>query len=166
MHLRLLAVLLVLSFGVRRAAAAASPRRRRQPGTRSGAAARLIRRRPRPWQARSVWKARPGQRADPHERRSGVRAANKANADTGDVRQRGGRLGNVFVYVQSGLTGTFPAPTTPVRVRSAGCRYHPHVFGVQVGQPIEIVNSDATLHNIHAMPKTNAEFNTASRSRA
>ena len=37
----------------------------------------------------------------------------------------------------------------------------PHVFGVQVGQPIEIVNSDATLHNIHATPKTNTEFNTA-----
>ena len=41
------------------------------------------------------------------------------------------------------------------------CHYLPHVFGVQVGQPIEIVNSDATLHNIHATPKTNSEFNTA-----
>ena len=41
------------------------------------------------------------------------------------------------------------------------CHYHPHVFGVQVGQPIEVLNSDATLHNIHATPKTNAEFNTA-----
>ena len=67
----------------------------------------------------------------------------------------------MFVYVQSGLTGTFPAPTTPFVFDQQACRYHPHVFGVQVGQPIEIVNSDATLHNIHAMPKTNAEFNTA-----
>ena len=67
----------------------------------------------------------------------------------------------MFVYVQSGLTGTFPAPTTPVVFDQQACRYHPHVFGVQVGQPIEIVNSDATLHNIHATPKTNAEFNTA-----
>ena len=36
-----------------------------------------------------------------------------------------------------------------------GCRYHPHVFGIRVGQPLEIVNSDPTLHNIHALPKSN-----------
>jgi hypothetical protein len=33
------------------------------------------------------------------------------------------------------------------------------VFGIMVNQPLEIVNSDPTLHNIHAMPKGNAEFN-------
>jgi plastocyanin len=73
----------------------------------------------------------------------------------------GGGLGNVFVYVQSGLNGSFPAPSTAVVFDQKGCRYIPHVFGVQVGQPIEIVNSDPTLHNIHATPKTNDEFNTA-----
>ncbi len=73
----------------------------------------------------------------------------------------GGSLGNVFVYVQSGLSGSFPAPTAAVVLDQKGCRYVPHVFGVQVGQPIEIVNNDPTLHNIHAMPKTNSEFNTA-----
>jgi plastocyanin len=72
-----------------------------------------------------------------------------------------GGLGNVFVYVQSGLSGSFPAPTTAFVFDQQGCHYTPHVFGVQVGQPIEIVNSDSTLHNIHALPKTNAEFNTA-----
>ena len=73
----------------------------------------------------------------------------------------GGGLGNVFVYVQSGLSGSYPAPTQAVVLDQQGCRYVPHVFGVQVGQPIEIVNSDSTLHNIHATPKTNQEFNTA-----
>jgi plastocyanin len=74
----------------------------------------------------------------------------------------GGSLGNVFVYVQDGLGGrTFQAPTTPIVIDQKGCRYVPHVLGVMVGQPIEILNSDPTLHNIHATPKANQEFNTA-----
>lgn len=89
-------------------------------------------------------------------------AANKGKTTTQETFVgEGGALGNVFVYVQSGLNGTFTAPSTPLVFDQQSCRYHPHVFGVQVGQPIEVVNSDATLHNIHAMPKTNAEFNTA-----
>jgi galactose mutarotase-like enzyme len=30
---------------------------------------------------------------------------------------------------------------------------------MRVGQPLEIINSDPTLHNIHALPKNNQEFN-------
>ena len=40
-----------------------------------------------------------------------------------------------------------------------GCRYRPHVFGIRVGQTLTIRNSDATLHNIHATPAANPEFN-------
>ena len=69
-------------------------------------------------------------------------------------------LQNVFVYVKDGLGDrTFSAPKTPVVLDQKGCKYTPHVFGAQVGQPVRIVNSDPTLHNVHAMPKTNAEFN-------
>ena len=72
----------------------------------------------------------------------------------------GKSLGNVFVYVKDGL-GNYvgQAPTTPVTIDQKDCRYHPHVFGIQVGQPLEIVNSDPTLHNIHAVAKSNREFN-------
>jgi plastocyanin len=71
-----------------------------------------------------------------------------------------GSLQNVFVYVKDGLGDLkFPVPTTPVVLDQKGCQYRPHVFGVQAGQPIEILNSDATLHNIHAWPQVNQEFN-------
>jgi plastocyanin len=69
-------------------------------------------------------------------------------------------LQNVFVYVKDGLGDrTFQAPKRPVVLDQKGCKYSPHIFGAQVGQPVTIVNSDPTLHNVHAMPKSNAEFN-------
>lgn len=72
----------------------------------------------------------------------------------------GNGLKNVFVYVKDGLGArTYATPTTPVVLDQKGCRYVPHVFGVQAGQTVEISNSDATLHNVHAVPKTNREFN-------
>jgi plastocyanin len=73
----------------------------------------------------------------------------------------GGKLGNVFVRVKSGLPAgaTYPAPTTPVVVDQDGCLYKPRVFGVMVGQPIEIKNSDPVLHNIKAVPTANRGFN-------
>ena len=62
-------------------------------------------------------------------------------------------LDNVFVYVKDGLGNYFfDAPTEPVDARPEGLPLHPHVFGIRVGQPLEIVNSDPTLHNIHALP--------------
>jgi plastocyanin len=65
----------------------------------------------------------------------------------------------VLVYVKEGVTGSYPAPTTPVTLDQHGCQYRPHIFGIQVGQPLRILNSDGTLHNIHALPKKNTEFN-------
>ncbi|MBI4886231.1 MAG: carboxypeptidase regulatory-like domain-containing protein [Acidobacteria bacterium] len=73
----------------------------------------------------------------------------------------GGAVQNVFVYVKDGLgTLRFPVPSTAVVLDQKGCRYAPHVLGAQVGQPVEIVNSDPTLHNVHAVPASNQEFNT------
>jgi plastocyanin len=163
MHLRLLAVLLVLSFGVAACgggqpapAPTATPEPAAAPATVDPATAATV-------SGKIALEGTPPpnaairMNADP-----ACVAANKGQSPTqetftGDA----GSLGNVFVYVQSGLSGSFPAPTTAVVLDQHACRYVPHVFGVQVGQPIEILNSDPTLHNVHATPKTNQEFNTA-----
>src|ERR1700752_3888883 len=71
-----------------------------------------------------------------------------------------GGLENVFVYVKDGLGDYyFETPTTAVTLDQKGCHYTPHVFGVRAGQPVEIVNSDPTLHNVNAMAKVNQSFN-------
>jgi plastocyanin len=71
-----------------------------------------------------------------------------------------GKLANVFVWVKDGLGNyIYDTPTSPATIDQKNCRYHPHVFGMRVGQPLEIINSDPTLHNIHALPKSNQEFN-------
>lgn len=67
-----------------------------------------------------------------------------------------------FVYVKKGLEGKkFPTATDKKTIDQKGCMYTPHMFGVMVNQPIEITNSDATLHNIHALPKNSKQFNIA-----
>lgn len=72
-----------------------------------------------------------------------------------------GRLANVFVYVKSGLPAgaTYAAPEAPAKLDQNGCLYHPRVFGVMVGQKLEIDNSDPLLHNIKAVPAHNRGFN-------
>lgn len=71
-----------------------------------------------------------------------------------------GHLANVFVYVKSGLPGgKFSAPAKAHLLDQKGCQYAPHVSGLMVGQELVIRNSDTTLHNVHAIPTANREFN-------
>lgn len=68
----------------------------------------------------------------------------------------------VFVYVKQGLEGKkFDTPKMKQTIDQRGCMYTPHIFGMMVNQPLEIINSDPTLHNIHALPKSNPQFNIA-----
>jgi hypothetical protein len=76
-------------------------------------------------------------------------------------------LANVFVYISKGLEGKkFTPPTEAVKLDQVGCNYNPYVFGVMVGQPVAIKNSDPLMHNIHALPNVagNSEFNFAEMS--
>jgi Carboxypeptidase regulatory-like domain len=90
-----------------------------------------------------------------------------AKAHPGDVAKQDIEIGpdkgimDVFVYVKSGINGTYPPPATAATIDQKGCRYTPHVFGVVAGQSIDILNSDPTLHNIHSLPEKNEPFNLA-----
>ena len=69
-------------------------------------------------------------------------------------------LSGTFVHVKEGLgDAEYDAPSDSVKLDQLGCRYEPRVVGVQVGQPIEIMNSDATLHNVNAQTKNSKGFN-------
>ena len=72
-----------------------------------------------------------------------------------------GTLADVFVYVKSGLPASYtaPAPAGPVTLDQDGCRYHPHVLGIMVGQTLAIKNADGILHNIKAKAVKNRPFN-------
>jgi hypothetical protein len=72
-----------------------------------------------------------------------------------------GGLKNVFIHVKAGLDPAygFDTPTEPVILDQKGCIYTPRIVGVRVGQPLEVRNSDPTMHNVHAMPLKNQEFN-------
>jgi plastocyanin len=72
----------------------------------------------------------------------------------------GNALANVIVYVKSGLEDySFPQATEAVVLDQHGCMYTPRVLSVMVNQPIEILNSDDTTHNIHPTPRFNREWN-------
>jgi hypothetical protein len=71
-----------------------------------------------------------------------------------------GELADVIVYVKSGLDGyAFNTPKEPVELDQKGCLYTPHVSAVMVNQPIDIMNSDPTTHNVHPVPANNREWN-------
>jgi plastocyanin len=74
------------------------------------------------------------------------------------VRSADGGLSNALVDLQ----GTFPATTAsrdPVTLDQRGCLYAPRVLGIQVGQTLQITNSDALLHNVHSLSTRGNTFN-------
>ena len=73
-----------------------------------------------------------------------------------------GRLANVVVYVANGSLldlYSWKPPDSAAVLAHTGCRFQPHVLGVQVGQTLSIVNTDNTHHNTHLRPTVNVQWN-------
>jgi plastocyanin len=69
-----------------------------------------------------------------------------------------GSLANVFVSLQGSFPST-PVPSQPVTIDQRGCMYVPRVAGAQVGQTIQVRNSDELLHNVHSTSSHGNSFN-------
>jgi len=94
--------------------------------------------------------------ADPYCARANPEGAERVAAVVGSD----GELAEVLVYLKSGLPAMrFDTPPKPAVLDQVRCRYEPRVLAVQVNQPIEIRNDDATLHNVHATASGADGFN-------
>jgi plastocyanin len=74
----------------------------------------------------------------------------------------GGGVKNVLVRILDARDAPpMPAPTPNLSIDQNGCRFVPRVRIVPAGAPVDIVNSDGILHNIHTWSKDNPSFNRA-----
>jgi plastocyanin len=72
-----------------------------------------------------------------------------------------GGIKNVLVRLTKGVTGSYPAPSTPATIDQTECMFQPRMQGIMAGQPLTIRNSDQTLHNVHTYKGASTIFNQA-----
>lgn len=80
------------------------------------------------------------------------------------VTSPGGGLGNVFVWIKSGVSShTSPAAKDPVHMEIRGAQFEPYVVAVRTNHPVRFSSQDPSLENIHGTPHApgNREFNFA-----
>lgn len=79
------------------------------------------------------------------------------------VMVKDGKLQNVLVRVKGTVAGAPAAgpSSPPVVVDQLKCSYTPRVMGAEAGQPIQVRNSDQTMHNVRAVAGTKPIFNMA-----
>jgi plastocyanin len=73
-------------------------------------------------------------------------------------------IANVVVAIKGVKPSAPPAPVANATIDQVGCRYVPHVQAVTVGTKLSLINSDAVLHNVHAVatsPTPATVFNVA-----
>lgn len=84
----------------------------------------------------------------------------QGNPPAGDVLVSDGKVQNTLVYIKDGLGNrVFATGTEPVSLDQKGCIFFPRVVGVQVEQPLKLLNSDALAHNVHGFAQTAKAWN-------
>lgn len=71
----------------------------------------------------------------------------------------GGELADVIVSLKNAPAGSTGASAPPVVLDQKGCLYVPSILAIQTGQKLLVRNSDPCVHNVHDVPKENAEAN-------
>ncbi len=79
---------------------------------------------------------------------------------TEDLLVTDGKVQNAFVYLKSEFLGAhrFAVPDLDIMLVQRNCQFSPHVLALRVGQRLQIINSDQTVHNVHPTPKYNREW--------
>jgi predicted small secreted protein len=86
--------------------------------------------------------------------------AGSADKTPDNVHVKDGKVKFVFVYLKGAGVDNYKFPTgDAITLDQKGCRYDPHVLGLQTGQTLKITNSDNTTHNVHPSPQRNDDFN-------
>jgi len=71
-----------------------------------------------------------------------------------------GNLANAVVTITDIKSGK-KVDAKKVTLDQKGCEYQPHVLAFMAGTPVEILNPDGILHNVHSYSKANSPFNMA-----
>ncbi len=70
-------------------------------------------------------------------------------------------LANAVVSIEKVKGGKKRAKPRTLKLDQSGCEYKPHVAATTTGSKVKVINSDATLHNIHAFLDGDTVFNIA-----
>ena len=70
-----------------------------------------------------------------------------------------GELADVVVSLKVVSGKSTGASAAPVVMDQKGALYLPQIIAIQTGQKLIVKNSDAFVHNVHAVPKANPESN-------
>lgn len=72
-----------------------------------------------------------------------------------------GGIANAVVALPDIAQGKPFPPAHDLTFDQAGCEYTPHVLAFPAGAPLEVINSDGILHNVHDFPSRNPQINLA-----